>query len=253
MPIAKTTITTQPQTNQFSFHADANGSACRIDFTTDDNGNTKQLNLVSPVHGQVSLPVIGGIAQSQEPGSDAQFAEYFQHGPCATTAKGSLAADTAETEIHSHVSNLRVINQPLPKQKIEADTIEFQADLIQLGIQSTYQRGANPVFTLLESDPVNMRIVYKMADKTSVFPVVVTIDPKLIGNSAAPASIVTVIKRGDMPVEPGHVLTIPGFGKLYFGEVVASQFSRRVIMLRIALGCRTTGSVSLASVGQNGV
>lgn len=50
----------------------------------------------------------------------------------------------------------------------------------------------------------------------------------------------------------GHVLTIPDFGKVYFGEMFISDFSRRLTMVRIALGSPIGGDMAMGEVETNG-
>jgi len=50
----------------------------------------------------------------------------------------------------------------------------------------------------------------------------------------------------------GHVLTIPDFGKVYFGEMFISDFSRRLTLVRIDLGSPAGGFMAMAEVETNG-
>lgn len=51
----------------------------------------------------------------------------------------------------------------------------------------------------------------------------------------------------------GHIVTVPGFGKLLFGELLISDLSRRLTMLRLELGSPQKGDVAFAEVETNGV
>lgn len=50
----------------------------------------------------------------------------------------------------------------------------------------------------------------------------------------------------------GHVLDIPGFGKIVFGEVMAFPASVHLSMIRAELGCATHGGLTMASARANG-
>lgn len=49
-----------------------------------------------------------------------------------------------------------------------------------------------------------------------------------------------------------HGILIPGFGNVYFGEYLVARASRRLIMMRIELGCPITGSIVCGNVDSNG-
>ena len=70
------------------------------------------------------------------------------------------------------------------------------------------------------------------------------------------ATIVTSIKWADKPY-PGatidqHVVTVPDFGKIFFGELLITDQSRRLTMLRLELGSPIGGFVACAEVEDNG-
>jgi hypothetical protein len=50
----------------------------------------------------------------------------------------------------------------------------------------------------------------------------------------------------------GHVLHVPGFGNIFFGELIVAQNSYRLTMMRIEMGCLAEGNVSVASAFSNG-
>jgi hypothetical protein len=51
----------------------------------------------------------------------------------------------------------------------------------------------------------------------------------------------------------GHVLHVPGFGNIFFGELVVAQNSYRLTMMRIEMGCLADGNISVASSYSNGL
>jgi hypothetical protein len=50
----------------------------------------------------------------------------------------------------------------------------------------------------------------------------------------------------------GHVFEVPQFGKVYVAELIAEHSRRTLTMLRVELGCPTTGTVAAAQVQGNG-
>lgn len=50
----------------------------------------------------------------------------------------------------------------------------------------------------------------------------------------------------------GHVLHVPGFGNIFFGELIVAPNSYRLTMMRIEMGCLAEGNVSVASAFSNG-
>jgi hypothetical protein len=49
-----------------------------------------------------------------------------------------------------------------------------------------------------------------------------------------------------------HGIAIPGLGRVFFGEYLITRSSRRLIMLRVELGCPITGSLSICMSDGNG-
>jgi hypothetical protein len=50
----------------------------------------------------------------------------------------------------------------------------------------------------------------------------------------------------------GHIVEIPGFGRIILGELYVSRDSVQLVAIRAELGCPVAGSVSVASVGGGG-
>jgi hypothetical protein len=66
-------------------------------------------------------------------------------------------------------------------------------------------------------------------------------------------SIVREIRGGGPPLEiKGNTVRVPGFGRLYFGEYIIEQYSRRLVMLRAELGCPVQLDSSGGCVSGNG-
>jgi hypothetical protein len=70
------------------------------------------------------------------------------------------------------------------------------------------------------------------------------------------ATIVKSIRWGGEPY-PGATIdhnsvTVPNFGIMFFGELVVTDISRRLTMLRLELGSPVGGDVAAAEVESNG-
>ena len=48
------------------------------------------------------------------------------------------------------------------------------------------------------------------------------------------------------------MVVLPGFGRVFFGELLIAQYSRRLTMVRMALGSDAGGSASAGDVETNG-
>jgi hypothetical protein len=65
-------------------------------------------------------------------------------------------------------------------------------------------------------------------------------------------SLVEELKGAKPGTAFGHVLHVPGFGNIFFGELVVAPNSYRLTMMRIEMGCLAEGNVSVASAFSNG-
>lgn len=50
----------------------------------------------------------------------------------------------------------------------------------------------------------------------------------------------------------GHVVTVPNFGRIFFGEVAVAKMSRRLTMMRLELGSPVGGDAAFGDVQDNG-
>jgi hypothetical protein len=70
------------------------------------------------------------------------------------------------------------------------------------------------------------------------------------------ASVVRAIRWRGKPypnsVIDGHMVLVPGFGQLFFGEIFISAMSRRLTMMRLRLGSPVGGFLAFSEVETNG-
>jgi hypothetical protein len=76
-------------------------------------------------------------------------------------------------------------------------------------------------------------------------------------NGVAHATVVRSIKWTGEPIANSridqHSVYVPDFGRLFFGELLLSTFSRRFTLLRLELGSELGGAVACAEVETNGI
>jgi hypothetical protein len=74
------------------------------------------------------------------------------------------------------------------------------------------------------------------------------------GKSQIECSLVEKITvKGRLPgTQQGNVINIPGFGKITLAELIVDSVSYRLSMVRLELGCPTTGSISVGNIVGNG-
>ncbi len=65
-------------------------------------------------------------------------------------------------------------------------------------------------------------------------------------------SLVTGIDGAEEGQSFGNVLLVPGFGNIFFGELIVAQNSYRLTMVRVEMGCVAEGNLSVGSSFSNG-
>lgn len=50
----------------------------------------------------------------------------------------------------------------------------------------------------------------------------------------------------------GHVILVPDFGNIFFGELLVTRFSAQLTMLRMEMGCLANGTISVGTAYSNG-
>ena len=72
-----------------------------------------------------------------------------------------------------------------------------------------------------------------------------------VSNGYVVCSFVSAIKWGSKKID-GNVLEVTGFGKIYFGEVLINEYSRRFTLVRLAMGSDVRADVALGEGDSNG-
>ncbi|MBI1791625.1 MAG: hypothetical protein HYR60_29195 [Acidobacteria bacterium] len=117
---------------RFDFRGHATGMSMWIDKIRD-----REVNLVSPVHGDSKLPPHGGKFLSAADGSKRTFKKYFSYGKCGARSDGARRPDgTYLTTAKASVKKLQITEFP-SKGEGKGPNI-FRLESLSLGIQSEY-------------------------------------------------------------------------------------------------------------------
>jgi len=242
-----------------------------------------------PVNGQSSLPVIGGFSEPPviEPVFAGELGEVFFYAAPQTKAQGIFDGEVAVTTVEASVQKVRVTNWPAPEESVDRAPIEFRAEALRLSMISRHPPEGQPSIHFAEpplfdglslgGQPITLELhdeLMRLARwqdleerfrtdleffKKCVFGLIhpgrpLTFGeeiPRAAGGSYALFSFVRSITWGNRTI-PGHVLVQPGFGAIYFGEILLNDRERRVTMVRMQLGSQNGGQAVFAENAPDG-
>jgi len=264
---------------RFVFHGNAVAAAVYLTRI----GDVEQ-SVIHPFTGQSSLPVIGGRSESDvpKPVIPPELKGIVSHGAMRTKAHGVFVGKNAVTSVEASVKDVRVINA----QSASASPIEFQAGTLALSMRSTHPPKGQPRIEFVETpdfdglsldgQPIELELNTELMRHSRFndlekrfrtnraffdscpFGLANPKRPLTFGKkvpytpgSYAICSLVRRFTWGGRTIE-GHVLAQPGFGTIYFGEILLSERQRRFTMVRIQLGSRHRGAVSFSCGDPNG-
>ena len=263
------------------FHGHASGVSAHIRRPQDQ---------LLPVQGCSTLPVTGGHAESKvgpqkldkwvafDAVSTSAHGDYVDAAQGVGTTTGEVAFDAAPTqttvksEVHGlvildrvHVAHAAVglisksaVGQEQPVIRLEGNVLE--------GVRIDDSRLA---ITLAEDFYQECDTKDKLARRhaAGLAPRHAGLLLPLDGNAAATTGFpeakgtvkCTIVQeiRWDGPPHPtatihGHIVKVPNFGKIYFGEMFITGESRRLTMVRFQLGSDDGGEVTAAEGETNG-
>jgi len=235
--------------------------------------------LIIWVQGASSLPVIGGYSRSNV--DRAAFGDVLSFDSARTQATGdfSQTENAYKTLANSVVKGLNV-NGRLTADSLEATLASkhpvdgSEPSIVADGTQIINLRlDGYPLTVKLDIDLFN-----KYATRDSLSRAYSTDDaffnrygsrfqkseqpppPPPSGKRQIPevngyivCSIVSEIQTSHpKAVINGHVITLNGFGRIFLGEFLITSVSRRLTLLRLALGSEIGGDVACAEVETNG-
>jgi hypothetical protein len=106
------------------------------------------------VHGECSLPGIGGIAQSLVERPVLRFEPWIRYGQCETHVEGVGDNGSKLTTLRASVEQASVTTRPSPQDNVpHVREISFSAERLSLQVRSLHPMEKQPTFFLL-SPPV---------------------------------------------------------------------------------------------------
>jgi hypothetical protein len=226
-----------------------------------------------------ALAVVGGRSRGTSSGSASDPA--FKWGATLAESRGEVAANGNQlTTVTASVASAFAKNDPIP----------FEADLLKLTIVSDHPRTGQP--SMVPKDIVfgaekgmflngsQIRVEYDRDLET--FPTFATFEkqyrtdetffrkyssrclrlpnakdavfgerlPRTTGGYVS-TTFVRRINYGGRFIN-GNVLSLTGFGRVYFGEVLMNEYQRRITMVRLDMGSRMEGDAAYVEVDSNG-
>jgi hypothetical protein len=139
------------------------------------------------VHGESSLPLIGGISHSLVVKPDLPFPEFIQYGEASTIVEGLGDAYSKVTNLHAAVRNVRVTTSPSKPDAVPTlKSISFVADRLAISARSTHPAEGQPDFQLLDApDTSGMSLVLAPFEGSPVVvPLRLVIDPAFLSRSS---------------------------------------------------------------------
>jgi hypothetical protein len=260
----------QPVGPRFIFHGNAMPLGARI--LAD---NQKDLELIQGPP-SAALPVTGGWVTATAAGNRAH--PVFKWGASLADCKGQgLGGLQFTTTAMASIADVQAKNDPHL----------FEASLLRIQIVSTHN-GPDEQFAIVPTETVfgglkldNETITVPFDNDLARFPTFGLfeqeyrrnqsffdkyqvclkhpegVEPKLgdplprnKGGYVVTSFVRSVSYKGK--TYPGNVLSVDGFGSIYFGEVLMKEDSRRISMVRLMLGCAVQAVATCAEVDDNG-
>jgi hypothetical protein len=255
---------------RYVFRGSAVGAAGHIHYPDD---------LIIWVQGASALPVIGGYSRSKL--GSAKFSDVLSLDSVRTEASGDFSEkeNAYKTLANSVVKGVNVNGR-------------LTADALQATLTSTHPAsGGEPAIIPTGTEIVNIRLdgypvivtldlatftnystreslsraythdhaFYKQHGHRFLSP---DTDKKkrIFGKRQIPvtggyivSSIVSKIETNHpKAVVDGHIITLNGFGSIFLGEILITDISRRLTLLRVKLGSPIRGAIACAEVEGNG-
>jgi hypothetical protein len=198
-----------------------------------------------------SLPVVGGWNRAVSKGSS--YRDTFSWGATLANSKGELRADGHFiTTVTSSIADVHAKNDPFP----------FEAGRLSITIVSDHFKPDDEpsiapteiVFEGLRLDgqPIELELDKDLIDYPT-FTGYCLKHP--VGRRTSGGYIVTSFVRSirwrNKKIK-GNVLSLKGFGKIYFGEVLMNEYNRRVTLVRLAMGSTVEAEAAYAEADPNG-
>jgi hypothetical protein len=198
-----------------------------------------------------SLAVVGGWSRAASTGSS--YRDIFRWGATLADSKGELRADGHYiTTVTSSIADVHAKNDPF----------QFEAGRLSITIVSdNFRKDKEPgiasteiVFEGLQLDgqPIEQDLNTDLSDYPtfSSYRLKHPSGPHTSGGYVV-TSFVRSIRWKKKKIQ-GNVLSLKGFGSIYFGEVLMNEYNRRVTLVRLAMGSTIEAEAACAEADPNG-
>lgn len=227
-----------------------------------------------------ALSVVGGASRATSTGSTRDAA--FKWGATLAESRGEVASNGNQlTTVTASLANISVKNDPIV---FEADLLKFtlvsdhprtgQPSIVPkeiafggdkgmfLGgkpIRVDYDRDleAFPTFAAFEKAYRSNEAFFKkyqsrcVRSKTAKPPVFGERLPRTTGGYVATTFVRRINYAGKNIT--GNVLSLTGFGRIFFGEVLMHEYERRIVMARLDMGSSMEADCACLEVVSNGI
>ncbi len=248
---------------RFIFHANATGVTARIRRPGDEIHNT---------YGASSLSVSGGRSSQSLPGDS--FGEHVSCGAVMTHAQGDFRDqeppkkgdynNATATSVRAEVQDLSI----LKRLKVKTLRANLAGVSPEPDCQPSIQTAGNCIEGVaIDGHPLTVELdegFFTECDTKEKLTAAMNGKPERKARHCLEesggvvyGSLVKEI-RWDGPAAPGvtidgHSVHISDFGTVYFAEVLVTESSRRLIMLRAHLGSPVGGEVTACGTEDNGI
>jgi hypothetical protein len=227
-----------------------------------------------------ALSVIGGRSRGTSVGSSSDPA--FKWGATLSESRSEIAASTG--------SQMTTVSCSLANVSAKNDPITFETDLLKLTVVSNHPRTGQPSIVPQDIAFGGARGIFLNGSQIKVeydkdfetFPTFALFEKQYRTDdaffrkyhvrclrlpTAKPAAfgerlprvtggyvVTTFVRRiiyGGKAVT-GNVLALTGFGRIYFGEVLMSEYQRRVTMVRLDMGSAMEADAACVEIDSNG-
>lgn len=221
------------------------------------------------------LPVTGG--RSDAAGKRQRFAPYLSVGPSSTSAQG-LFGDRrqAVAMTHERVREDALVASTTASADVSdvaADSRRFLVRSIKAGLVATSPPGpGQPPIRLTRQtairgvsiDGYELSVVldlrrFEQADTFDALARTTVLATGPVFERHEDLIYTTIVrelkwakKAHPAAILEGHCLHVPGFGRVFFGEMTVERSARRVTMMRLRLGSPIALHAGFADVGANG-
>lgn len=135
------------------------------------------------VHGESSLPVIGGVSHSLVSSPVLAFPTVIAYGTCSTVAEGTGDANSKTTTLFAAVTNVRITNSPSKSDNVSnLQSVSFVASRLAVSARSTHPSDGSTRFQLLDApDTTGMSLIQTPIKGTPItIPLHLTYDPAFL-------------------------------------------------------------------------